>query len=73
MSGSSQCKSIQECSNESDLYVNVNEHTIVILAILSPCCVGSIDEVSQEITMTWVQPRVLDLTQVSIISYTGFL
>ncbi|XP_065910124.1 26S proteasome non-ATPase regulatory subunit 13-like [Dysidea avara] len=26
---------------------------------------GSIDQVSQEVTMTWVQPRVLDISQVS--------
>ena len=34
---------------------------------------GSIDEVNQEISMTWVQPRVLDLSQVlkSLEKFTG--
>ena len=29
---------------------------------------GSIDEVEQMVHMTWVQPRVLDLTQVNILT-----
>ena len=29
---------------------------------------GSIDQVSQEVTMTWVQPRVLDINQVNNMS-----
>jgi hypothetical protein len=33
---------------------------------MSAFCTGSIDEVSKQVNMTWVQPRVLDLTQVSI-------
>ena len=44
--------------NLSDsLYVAFSYHCIVSYT-------GTIDEVSQEINMTWVQPRVLDLPQV---------
>jgi 26S proteasome regulatory subunit N9 len=31
---------------------------------MSAFCTGSIDEVSKQVNMTWVQPRVLDLTQI---------
>ncbi len=30
-------------------------------------CVGTIDEVNQEVTLPWVQPRVLDLAQVCML------
>ena len=31
--------------------------------------VGSMDEVNQEVNITWVQPRVLGLNQVCVISF----
>lgn len=39
------------------------EH-LVMKALATELVKGTIDEVSQEVTMTWVQPRVLDIAQV---------
>ena len=36
------------------------------LGRIAVCLTGSIDEVSKQVNMTWVQPRVLDLSQVRI-------
>lgn len=46
--------------------ISVNEVELLVMKALSAGLVkGSIDEVDKRVLMTWVQPRVLDLQQVT--------